>query len=303
MRFDKILLAGSGKIACDCLNYILTLVYQKDITVLETADSPLSMLRQICVKREIEYVLEQEETEKFILNYVRKKRTLIISANNRFIFTPTVINTPGTIIINFHYALLPLYRGMNIPTWVIYNQEKETGVTWHYVTEKIDHGRIISQKRIEIDEKMTAFNITRKGMVLGLESFKEFIGILLEKEIEGKMIDYPEDALVYRSSMLPMNGVLELPLPVETVIRMLRSFDYGGAKVIPKLRIKYENQFYLLEKYAVHDKLCKAGNRCEIQGEMLVIMENGKEVVLNVKEEKVMNNTENGGGYLTRPLG
>lgn len=295
MRFDKILLAGSGKIACDCLNYILTLVYQKDITVLETADSPLSMLRQICVKREIEYVLEQEETEKFILNYVRKKRTLIISANNRFIFTPTVINTPGTIIINFHYALLPLYRGMNIPTWVIYNQEKETGVTWHYVTEKIDHGRIISQKRIEIDEKMTAFNITRKGMVLGLESFKEFIGILLEKEIEGKMIDYPEDALVYRSSMLPMNGVLELPLPVETVIRMLRSFDYGGAKVIPKLRIKYENQFYLLEKYAVHDQLCKAGNRCEIQGEMLVIMENGKEVVLNVKEEKVMNNTENGG--------
>lgn len=286
MRFHKVLLIGSGKIACDCLNYLLTLVNQKDITALETIDSPLSMLRLLCQKREIAYELKKEETEGFILDYIRNKSTLIISANNRFIFTPTIISTPGTVIINFHYALLPRYRGMNIPTWVIYNQEKETGVTWHYVTEKIDHGRIISQKKIEINEKMTAFDITRKGMVLGLESFKEFIGILLEKEIEGKIAVYPEDALVYRSSMLPMNGVLELPLPMETVIRMLRSFDYGGAEVVPKIRIKHENHFYLLEKYAVHDKISETGNKCEIQGKMLVIMENGKEVLLNVKAEK-----------------
>lgn len=52
--------------------------------------------------------------------------------------------------INIHGSLLPRYRGMLPSFWVLLNQENETGVSVHYVNEKIDDGPIISQQKVEI---------------------------------------------------------------------------------------------------------------------------------------------------------
>ena len=65
------------------------------------------------------------------MRYTNKGEVLIISANNEYIFPAELVKLENVTIINFHYSLLPLYRGVNIPTWVIYNEEKYTGVTWH----------------------------------------------------------------------------------------------------------------------------------------------------------------------------
>ena len=70
-------------------------------------------------------------------------------------------------IINIHPSLLPKYggRGMYgsiIHDKVIENNEVETGITIHYVSEKYDSGEIIFQKKIVIKENDTPQIIEKK---------------------------------------------------------------------------------------------------------------------------------------------
>ncbi len=60
-------------------------------------------------------------------------------------------------IINIHPALLPSYGGagmygMNIHKAVISNKEKFSGITIHFVNENYDEGKIIFQKKVDVEE-------------------------------------------------------------------------------------------------------------------------------------------------------
>ena len=53
-------------------------------------------------------------------------------------------------ILNIHPSLLPKYKGLNTHKRVIDNKEKYSGCTVHFVTNALDSGKIILQKRIKI---------------------------------------------------------------------------------------------------------------------------------------------------------
>jgi len=58
-------------------------------------------------------------------------------------------------IINIHPSLLPKYKGLDTHKRVLRNKEKFSGCTVHYVTPKLDSGKIILQKKIIIDKNET----------------------------------------------------------------------------------------------------------------------------------------------------
>ena len=49
-------------------------------------------------------------------------------------------------VINIHPSLLPKFKGLNTFERILKKKEKKTGCTVHFVNEKLDGGRIISQK-------------------------------------------------------------------------------------------------------------------------------------------------------------
>ena len=64
-------------------------------------------------------------------------------------------------IINIHPSLLPKYGGkgmygIKIHNKIIENNETETGITIHYVSEQYDSGEIIFQKKIIVGDNDTA---------------------------------------------------------------------------------------------------------------------------------------------------
>ena len=65
-------------------------------------------------------------------------------------------------IINIHPSLLPKYKGLDTHERVLKNKEKYSGCTVHYVTSKLDSGKIILQKRIRIDKNETAHSLKLK---------------------------------------------------------------------------------------------------------------------------------------------
>lgn len=53
-------------------------------------------------------------------------------------------------IVNIHPSLLPKFPGLEAWKQALAANEKWTGVTVHYVDEKIDHGDIITQRKVPI---------------------------------------------------------------------------------------------------------------------------------------------------------
>jgi phosphoribosylglycinamide formyltransferase-1 len=67
-----------------------------------------------------------------------------------------IIEEYEDLILNIHPALLPDYGGegmygMNVHRAVVENEEEETGISIHYVTEDYDDGEIVFQDTVEID--------------------------------------------------------------------------------------------------------------------------------------------------------
>jgi len=93
-------------------------------------------------------------------------------------------------IINVHPSLLPKYSGgmdMNIHEQVIKNGDKESGCTIHFVTEELDRGPILIQKKCKVNTNETPE--TLKVKVQGLEGIA-FIEAINQIEKENQIKNY-----------------------------------------------------------------------------------------------------------------
>ena len=65
-------------------------------------------------------------------------------------------------IVNIHPSLLPKYKGLNTHQRAIEHGDKFTGCTVHYVTAKLDSGKIIMQKKIKLMPKDNSITLKKK---------------------------------------------------------------------------------------------------------------------------------------------
>ena len=283
MRFARIVVIGAGQIACDCIRCATGLAADR-LYVLESAQHQLSLVRNLSNKLLLPYaaITQEEDIHERLRRMTEHGATLIISANNRYLFTPDLIDQPNVEIINFHYGYLPHYRGMNIPTWTIYNNEPYTGVTWHYVTPEIDHGQIICQEKIPLGEHTTALNVVRAGMKIGRQLFIEFIPTLLEQPITGREVVYPDEP-VYRFHQLPGKGLLDIHSDIEAIYRHLRSFDYGRPELFFPLRVNWEGKTYEVTGYG-RPVISPETDAISYRDGHVLIVKNGQEISVNVKQ-------------------
>lgn len=135
---------------------------------------------------------------------------VVCSFNNKI--PKVILDSVQGGFINVHPSLLPKYRGANPYSAVIIDDEKETGVTLHFMDEDFDTGDIIAQRKIElskIETMGTLFNRTNLlafNMLLEtlkhfeaneLPRFKQPQGEFVTSKIKGKdlfFIDYKKSA-------------------------------------------------------------------------------------------------------------
>lgn len=109
------------------------------------------------------------------------KPDIIINQSNH-ILKKELLNIPSIGTINRHNALLPKNRGLLSPFWVLYKQEKETGVSIHFVEEGIDTGEIIIQKKYSIKPKDNFNSLVKKNYLIAKNAIIEAIDILEKKD-------------------------------------------------------------------------------------------------------------------------
>ena len=86
--------------------------------------------------------------------------------------------------INLHTSLLPEYRGAAPINWVLINGENKTGVTTFFINEKIDQGDIILQKKINLDQNITAGQLHNLMIHDGIEIVNKTINLIDEKDVQ-----------------------------------------------------------------------------------------------------------------------
>ncbi len=123
----------------------------------------LKFADQFIIKKKILNFQNVKITEKKLLTLLKKNKIeFICLAGFMKILSKNFIKKFNKKIINIHPSLLPKYKGLNTHIKAIENKDKFAGCTVHYVTEKLDSGKIIVQRKIKITKKDTPTTLSKK---------------------------------------------------------------------------------------------------------------------------------------------
>jgi phosphoribosylglycinamide formyltransferase-1 len=120
-----------------------------------------------------------------VLNILKANNPdLIILAGFLWKCPETILKEFPNKVINIHPALLPKYGGkgmygQHVHEAVVANNEKETGITIHYVNEHYDEGAIIFQAKCRVLGSDSAEDVAAKIHELEMKHFPEVVNSLL----------------------------------------------------------------------------------------------------------------------------
>lgn len=124
------------------------------------------------------------------IDKIKEYEPKLIIVNATSILKENFINNFRNKIINIHAGLLPYYKGTGCNVWTFYNQELEyTGVSIHFVNNKIDDGNIIIQKQSLFNKNDNTHSIGCKNAMLGAKLAIKSIKFLIKNpNYKGKII-------------------------------------------------------------------------------------------------------------------
>jgi len=224
----KIIFIGTSQFAVPALKTLIKEKY-KIITVITSPDKPIGRKQEITSspikKTALEYnlkILQPEKISDIASKISDLKPDLIITAAYGQIIPKDILNTPKFNSLNLHPSLLPKYRGPSPIQTAILNNDKTTGLTIMLMDEKMDHGPIISQTEIKINDQFNYQTLEKK---LSQEAATLLIKILpqyFQNEIKPK--PQKEEKASYTKILTRQDGKINLQQTAKEIERKIRAF-------------------------------------------------------------------------------
>jgi methionyl-tRNA formyltransferase len=121
--------------------------------IVPRTDTKDTTLYKYSKKYNIPYHKNIKINSDFFFSIIKKYNCdLFVSMSFDQIFKQKIYKYPKLGTINCHAGKLPFYRGRNILNWALINDEKEFGITIHYIDDGIDTGDIILQRTYPIND-------------------------------------------------------------------------------------------------------------------------------------------------------
>ena len=152
-----VFISGKGSNFKNLINYSLKKNSIIEIKVVISNNSKakgLNFASKHNIKRKVFSFRNKYQDEISVLKFLNKNKIeLICLAGFMRILSKQFIKKFHGKILNIHPSLLPKYKGLNTYKKVIKNRDKYTGCTVHFVTAKLDSGKIIMQKKVKVNKK------------------------------------------------------------------------------------------------------------------------------------------------------
>tara|TARA_B100001123_G_C15332370_1_gene1031665 strand:+ start:1517 stop:2272 length:756 start_codon:yes stop_codon:yes gene_type:complete len=161
-------------------NAIISLIFKIELFLLKQFNSyPSNSILYYCRLKTISSYEVSDVNSSSFLSILKDLNPDIIINQSQQILGKEIISIPKHGIINRHNSLLPKHRGRITPFWVLLNEDKETGVSIHYVNEGLDEGEILYQFSYLINGKNfnqiveTNYRIAPLAMLKALENIEK----------------------------------------------------------------------------------------------------------------------------------
>ena len=123
----------------------------------------LKYAKNFNIKKKIINFKFTKSAEKKILSITKKNNIqLICLAGFMKILSSNFIKKYNGKIMNIHPSLLPKYKGLNTHEKVLKNKDAFSGCTVHFVTKKLDSGKIILQKKVRVSKNESPSSLAKK---------------------------------------------------------------------------------------------------------------------------------------------
>jgi len=160
-------------------------------------------------------------------------------------------------LFNFHFSLLPKYRGCHTNFLQLYNGEKYSGVTLHKINNGIDAGDVIDQQKFKIGLNDTAYDNYFRLMKCSVTLFKKNINNILNSNYKLKRQNLSKGKYFKRNSVnykkiLKFNigkPSLKLHNKIRSLIFPPYQIPVVNGKQIKKSLYK-NNKIYLIESFS-----------------------------------------------------
>jgi methionyl-tRNA formyltransferase len=182
-------------------------------------------LRRICSATKVEFSIQplphSNDYASFRSWMADRAPDLIFANSYSLIIREDILAISRLGGINIHGALLPQYRGCNPIQWAILNDEAQTGVTLHEMSQGIDEGRIIDQATLPIYFEDTWRNI--------LDRIGQVSGTLIENNLSAILAgrwsaERQEERLAnYHRRRTPDDGLFCWTQPVRHIYNLIRA--------------------------------------------------------------------------------
>ena len=149
---------------------------------------------------------------------------IAIVASYGKIIPAQILELPKHGALNIHPSLLPKYRGPSPIQAAILNGDEEIGVTIIKLDEKIDHGDIVAQDRIEnLESRIKYGKIHDKLAVIGAELLIK----ILPDYVAGKIKPRPQDhsKATYAKIITKDDARIDWRKSAEEIDRMIRAYS------------------------------------------------------------------------------
>jgi len=242
-------------------------------------------IKKIALDKGVEvFQPENINDEKSIKKIIKFNPDIILVVAYGQILSKDILDIPRIGCINIHASLLPKYRGAAPINWAIINGEKETGITFIFMSEKVDAGDIIYQRKITILPDETYGELRERLSKLSGEVINEF----LEEIKKGKIKRIPQDnrLVTYAKKMSKQDGEITWNDKGEILYNLIRgTTPYPGAFTSYKGKKLKITRARFLEDYPADLEVSSSipGSVVKIEKDSLLISTGDKGIIKILK--------------------
>ena len=109
---------------------------------------------------------------------------LVLLAGYMRILTPAFIQSFPDRILNMHPSLLPSFPGLDAQSQALHYGAKVAGCTVHFVDERVDHGVIILQRTVPVEDADTPETLSARILTVEHIAYPEAVARVLSGDYE-----------------------------------------------------------------------------------------------------------------------
>lgn len=275
---------GSSKFACTSLEKLINSKHKVEAVVTQP-DNPSGRhqkllptpIKSLALKYKLPvYQPSNLKSKEFLKNLKDIGADLFVVVAYGKILTKDILEMPKIMPINLHASLLPKYRGAAPINWAIINGEKETGITVMKVTEPLDSGEIILQKKLAIKETDAFLDISDKLSEIGSGALIETIGLIEKGNF--RLIPQNERESNYAPKMKKTDGLIDWNKTSSQIFSLWR-----GTLGWPQAYTLFNNKTIKLISMGVADNLSgRPGQVVDISKNAITVA--SKDSAISIKE-------------------